>query len=153
MIQQAFYRPSLSKPTCLDHRALAAQILAVQPFWRNDNGAPLVVKGKVFVGISGGEMGLHARAEQSEPLSGSANAMLCLAGRLSQSFNRAQVIHKTCVTGTLVFLIFQAQERRRVNGDQELAVRLRDRGLRRDCSESGSLVPPDFAPRLLRGRR
>jgi hypothetical protein len=45
--------------------------------------------------------------------------MLCLAGRLSQSFNRAQVIHKTCVTGTLVFLILQAQERRRVNGDQD----------------------------------
>ena len=45
--------------------------------------------------------------------------MLCLAGRLSQSFNRAQVIHKTCVTGTLVFLILEAQERRRVNGDQD----------------------------------
>lgn len=81
-------------------------------------GAPLIVKGKVFGGISGGE-GLRARTEQSEPLSGSANAMLCLAGRLSQSFNRAQVIHKTCVTGTLVFLILQAQERRRVNGDQD----------------------------------
>ena len=64
-------------------------------------------------------MGLHARAEQGEPLSGSANTRLCLAGRLSQSFNRAQVIHKTCVTGTLVFLILQAQERRRVNGDQD----------------------------------
>ena len=44
----------------------------------------------MFGGISGGE-GLRARTEQSEPLSGSANAMLCLAGRLSQSFNRAQV--------------------------------------------------------------
>ena len=73
----------------------------------------------MFVGISGEEMGLRARAEQSEPLSGSANARLCLAGRLSQSFNRAQVIHKTCVTGTLVFLILQAQKRRRVNGDQD----------------------------------
>ena len=87
-------------------------------FGETTTGAPLVVKGKEFVGISGGE-GLRARAEQGEPLSGSANAMLYLAGRLSQSFNRAQVIHKTCVTGTLVFLILQAQERRRVNGDQD----------------------------------
>ena len=65
-------------------------------------------------------MGLHARAEQGEPLSGSANTRLCLAGRLSQSFNRAQVIHKTCVTRTPVFLTLQAQQRRRVNGDQDL---------------------------------
>lgn len=83
---------------------------------RTTTAAPLVVRGKVFVGISGGEMGRRARVEQSESLSGSANARLCLVGGLSQSFNRAQVIHKTCVTGTLVFLILQAQQRRRVNG-------------------------------------
>jgi hypothetical protein len=76
--------------------------------------------------------------------------LVCLAGRLSQSFNRAQVIHKTCVTRTLVFLILQAQQRRRMNGDQDLqsvceiedyaAIALnRDRSshqtLRRRCSE------------------
>ena len=59
-------------------------------------------------------------AEESEPLSGSTNARLCLAGRFTQSFNRAQsFIHKTCVTRTLVFLILQAQQRRRMNGDQD----------------------------------
>jgi hypothetical protein len=75
-------RKGRSKALDLDHRALAAQILAVQPFVEKTTAAPLVVKGEVFVGISGG--GPPARAEQSEPLSGSANARLCLAGRLSQ---------------------------------------------------------------------
>jgi hypothetical protein len=39
--------------------ALAAQILAVQPRVEKTTAAPLVVKDKVFVGISGGE-GLRA---------------------------------------------------------------------------------------------
>jgi hypothetical protein len=90
------YRPSISEPTCrfaqirklpddaiggsqaldLDHRAVAGQILAAQPLGETTTAAPLAVKGKVFVGISGGEMSFRARAEQSEPLSG-ANARLC----------------------------------------------------------------------------
>jgi hypothetical protein len=48
-----------SKALDLDHRALAAQILAVQPRVEKTTAAPLVVKDKVFVGISGGE-GLRA---------------------------------------------------------------------------------------------
>ena len=151
-----------SRSNCCCNRAttfVTSAIIARSPlrylpsslFGETTTGAPLVVKGKVFVGISGGE-GLLARAEQSEPLSGSANAMLCLAGRLRQSFNRAQVIHKTCVTGTLVLLILQAQERRRVNGDQDSqsVCEIEDRAaiaLNRDRSSRQTLC------RLLRGRR
>ena len=113
-----------SHPTTIGGSQRSTLIIARSPLsdtcypasCRTTTAAPLVVRGKVFVGISGGEMGRRARVEQSESLSGSANARLCLVGGLSQSFNRAQVIHKTCVTGTLVFLILQAQQRRRVNG-------------------------------------
>ena len=57
------------------------------------DGAPLVVKGKVFVGISGGE-GLRARAEQSEPLSGSANAMLSRSSYFSLFLQHAIHDHR-----------------------------------------------------------
>jgi hypothetical protein len=43
-----------SKALDLDHRALAAQILAVQPRVEKTTAAPLVVKGEVFVGIRAG---------------------------------------------------------------------------------------------------